>query len=81
MDYVAIQEPVQVCLAASVFTQEPVVAQDPKVARLGDGLIRRFGNLIRVAISLLDLCIEQLGQFLLIEGQQAHIESGIHQFR
>jgi len=81
MDHIAIQQAVQIRFTAGIAAQEPMVVQDPKVARLGNRLIRRFGDLIRIAISLLDLCIEQLGQFLLVEGQQTHVESSVHQFR
>lgn len=51
-----------------------MITENPQVARLGSCLVGRLGNLVGIGQPFLDARVEHLGQFVLIEPQQAEVE-------
>jgi len=74
MDRLAIEQPVHVLRLARVAAQQAVLAENPQVARPGDRLIGRLGNLVRVGKPLLHPRIEQLGQLVFGEANEPQVD-------
>ena len=58
MNRSAVEQSVHVVRFAAVAAEQSVLAEYPQVARLGDGLIRRRGDLVRITQTLLAIGIE-----------------------
>ena len=74
LDRGAGQEPIHVLRLAAVAAEQPVVTQDPQVARLRDRLVGRLGHLVGIGQSVLHARIEQLGQVVLREAEQFQVD-------
>ena len=51
-----------------------MITENPQVARLGSCLVGRLGNLVGIGQAVLHARVEELGQFVLVETQQAEVE-------
>ena len=71
MDRCAVKQSVDMLWVAAVAAEQAMLTQDPQVARLGDGCIRRRRNIVRIAEPFLHAGVEQLGQFVRVETQAA----------
>src|SRR6266849_10043164 len=45
------QQPIDVVGIPRVPREKPMISQEPKVSRLGDGLVRRLGNVVGVGLA------------------------------
>ena len=81
LDRGAGQQPVDVLGLAAVAAEQPMVAENPQVARLRDRLVGRLGHLVRIGQPLLHARVEQLRQLVLREAEQLQVEVHPLEFR
>jgi len=65
-----VQKPVHVLAAAGVAAEEPMVAENPQVARPSGRLVGHLGHRIRVRLALDHVSPEQPAQFLVVEAER-----------
>ena len=68
------QQPIDVLGLAAVAAEQPMVAENPQVARLGDRLVGRLGHLVRIGQAVLHARVEHLRQVVLGEAEQVQVE-------
>jgi hypothetical protein len=73
MDRDAVEEPVHVFRLAAVAAEQAMVAQQPQVAWVSGRLVGGLGHLVGIAEAIPDAWVEQLGQLVLVEAEEAEV--------
>ncbi len=74
MNLCAVEQPVEVLDTRTIAAQQSMVAKNPQIAWLRDGIVGRLGNVVGIGQTFLHVRIKQPGQVVLRESDQVEIE-------